>query len=298
MLMSAKKTLLKLSLLPVIGASMLIHSAQAAEVKVGGKNFTEQLLVAEMTHQLLESKGFDSSKLDGMGTNVLRSAMENGQIDIYWEYTGTSLVIFNKIKDPMDSDASYAKVKELDAKKGITWLNPSKANNTWAFAMRAEGHENINSLSDLARSYNDGVKPRMSFGAEFSKRADGLRGLEKTYQFKVGRANYTLMDSGLIYNALKEGHVDVGQVFATDGRISAFNFRVLKDDAGFFPDYALVPTIRTETLNKHPELGDALNSISAQLDDKTLQELNAKVDVGRKSVETVAKQFLQDKGLI
>ncbi len=295
MLKFTKKTALKFALTTAL---IMPGLCQAIEIKLGGKNFTEQYIIAEATHQLLKAKGFDSSKIDGMGTSVLRKAMEHGQIDVYWEYTGTSLVAFNKIKDRLDPQATYAKVKKLDAKKGITWLTPSKANNTFAFAMRAEGYDDINTLSDLAQAYNNGVKPTMSFGAEFSRRPDGLPGLEKAYKFKASRDHYVLMESGLIYNALKGGDVDVGQVFATDGRIAAFNLKVLKDDAGFFPNYALVPTVRTEILQKYPTLENILNSISEKLNDTVLQDLNARVDVEKQSVESVATHFLKENNLI
>lgn len=273
-------------------------AAAADSIKVGGKNFTEQLLMAEMTSALLEAKGFDVDKLDGMGTSVLRSAMENGQVDVYWEYTGTSLVTFNKIKDRMTADETYAKVKELDAGVGITWLDASAANNTYALAVRTADDKGLSSLSDLAAAYNGDANPKMGVNIEFPKRVDGLPGLQKEYEFKAGRANLAPMESGLVYEALKEGKVDVGLVFATDGRIAAFGFKVLEDDRGYFPNYALAPTIRTEVLEANPEIGGVLNSLSAVLSDSIMQGLNAQVDVEKKTIEDVAAEFLKAQGLI
>ena len=94
-------------------AAFTTGQALAQEIVVGGKNFTEQLLLAEMTKQLLEAKGFEVSKKDGLGSTVLRQAQENGQVDLYWEYTGTSLVTYNKVEDKLDADATLAKVREL-----------------------------------------------------------------------------------------------------------------------------------------------------------------------------------------
>ncbi|MDC0739528.1 glycine betaine ABC transporter substrate-binding protein [Cognatishimia sp. SS12] len=272
--------------------------ASADTIKVGGKNFTEQLLMAEMTATLLEAKGFDVDMLDGMGTSVLRAAMENGQIDVYWEYTGTSLVTFNKITEPMDAAATYAKVKELDAAVGITWLDASNANNTYALAVRAGDDKGLNSLSDLAAAYESDEKPTMGVNIEFPKRADGLPGLQAEYGFKTSRRNLAPMESGLVYEALKEGKVDVGLVFATDGRIAAFDFKVLEDDRGYFPNYALAPTIRTEVLEANPELADILNGLAAKLSDDVMQQLNAQVDVEKKTIEDVASEFLSAQGLI
>ncbi|HYI69357.1 MAG TPA: glycine betaine ABC transporter substrate-binding protein, partial [Skermanella sp.] len=122
--------------LGVAAAMALSTTVQAQTVVVGGKNYTEQQLMAEMTSQLLKAKGFTVDKRAGLGTAPLRQAQENGQVDVYWEYTDTSLITFNKITDKLDADATYAKVKQLDAAKGLVWLNPSKANNTYALAMR------------------------------------------------------------------------------------------------------------------------------------------------------------------
>jgi osmoprotectant transport system substrate-binding protein len=288
-------------LVPIAAAAALVSSvAVAAEINVGGKNFTEQLLMTEMTSLLLEANGFDVNKREGMGSKVVRAAQENGQVDIYWEYTGTSLITYNKVKERLSAEDTYKRVKELDAKRGLVWLTPSKANNTYALAMRASDAKakGISTLSDLAKSYNDKKALKMGVNAEFPKRPDGLIGLQKAYGFEATRANIAAMQSGLVYQALKESQVDVGLVFATDGRIAAFDFLVLKDDKGFFPAYALAPVIRKETLDKYPKLAGLLESLASKFDDATLQALNARVDVQKETIEDVSASFLKQHGLI
>ena len=134
-------------------ASSLVANAQSTLV-VGGKAFTEQILMTEMTVQLLEAKGFKPDRKAGMGSAALRSAHENGQIDLYWEYTGTSLVTYNKVTDKLNAADTYKRVKELDAAKGLVWLNPSAANNTYALAMRRDdaAKRSIVTISDLAKA--------------------------------------------------------------------------------------------------------------------------------------------------
>lgn len=275
--------------------------AHAADLVVGGKGYTEQLLVASMTEQYLAAKGYDVDKRDGMGSTVLRKAQENGQIDLYWEYTGTSLITFNKIKDRMPADEAFAMIKELDAKKGLVWLNRSQANNTYALAMRADAaaEKNIITISDLA-SYvkKEGKETIFASNVEFAARPDGLKPLQKEYKFKFARKNIKKMNSGLTYQALKTGDVDVSLVFATDGRIKAFNFVVLQDDKGFFPNYALAPVVRQDTLNENPELADQLNALSALLNDDVMSTMNASVDVDGNSIESVAHKFLVDNKMI
>ncbi|MCJ1900002.1 MULTISPECIES: glycine betaine ABC transporter substrate-binding protein [Paracoccus] len=274
--------------------------AQAADIVVGGKNFTEQQILSAITQQVLEANGHRVDNRAGMGSAAVRQAMENGQIDVYWEYTGTSLITYNKIEEKLDPQQTYDTVKELDAQKGIVWLNPSQANNTYGLAMRAAdaGEKGIASISDLAAAVNDGQSLTFGSNAEFYARPDGLKPLETAYGFEFGRANVKRMDTGLVYQALRDGQVDVGLVFATDGRIPAFDFTVLEDDQGYFPSYALAPVIRTEVLEANPGIGDLLNEVSAKLDDQVMAALNASVDVDKVSVENAAAKFLQDNGLI
>ena len=275
-------------------------SASAQTLVVGGKNFTEQQLMAEMTTQLLTAKGFKVDKRAGLGTAPLRQAQEAGQIDLYWEYTGTSLITFNKVTDKLDSAATYARVKELDAAKGLVWLNPSKANNTYALAMRKAdaAAKGIKTLSDLAAKVKAGPALKFGCNAEFYARPDGLTPMQNAYGFDFGRENVVRMDTGLVYAALKDAQVDVGLVFATDGRIPAFDFVVLADDKGFFPSYSLTPVVRKETLDKNPKLAELLNGLSAKLDDATMAKLNATVDVEKKTIEEVSTAFLKSQGLI
>lgn len=274
-----------------------LQSAQA--LTVGGKNFTEQQLMVEITSQLLTAKGMTVEKKAGLGSAVLRQAQENGQIDLYWEYTGTSLITYNKITDKLNADDTYKRVKELDAAKGLVWLNPSKANNTYSLVMRRADSvsKNIKSLSDLAKAVKGGANLSFASNAEFAARPDGLKPLQEAYGFEFSRDNVRRMDSGLTYQALKEKQVDVALAFATDGRIPAFDFVVLKDDKGFFPAYAMTPVIRKQAMDANPKVAPLLNALSAKLDDTIMSKLNASVDVEKKSIEAVASQFLKESGL-
>ncbi|MDZ7786663.1 MAG: glycine betaine ABC transporter substrate-binding protein [Halofilum sp. (in: g-proteobacteria)] len=288
-------------LLSALAVLVLTVSTASAAITVGGKNFTEQLLMAEMTTQLLEANGFDVDKADGMGSTVLRKAQLNGQVDVYWEYTGTSLVTYNKKSSKgLSAEETVKKVRQLDKKQGLTWLECSDANNTYALAVK-EGRsdtEGLETLSDLAQAYNEGRELTMAVNAEFPHREDGLIGLEKMYDFRVPRAQRAPMDSGLTYQALNEDQADIALVFATDGRIEAFDFRVLKDDKGFFPNYALCPVVRTETLEANPGLRAPLEHLASKLDDETMQRLNARVDVDKVAIRKVAEEFLKSEGLI
>jgi len=284
----------------LLAAALSIQTVSAASLVVGGKNFTEQLLLAEITGQYLTAKGYSVELKTGMGTSLVRGALENKQIDLYWEYTGTAFLTFHKNKFAHQPAAEiYAAVKATDAKIGIVWLNPSAANNTYALAVRKADAESkgLRTLEDLAAKLNAGEKLTFGCNIEFYARDDGLKPLQKAYGFSFPRSDVKRMESGLVYKALKDGDVDVGLVFATDGRIPAFNFVVLKDTKNYFPAYAITPTVRKETLAANPKLADQLNKLSALFDDTTMSSLNAEVDVDKKSVTEVAKDFLTAKGL-
>ncbi|RAR64371.1 osmoprotectant transport system substrate-binding protein [Onishia taeanensis] len=275
-------------------------TAQANEIVVGGKNFTEQQILASMTSQYLDGLGYDVEKRSGMGSAVLRQAQENGQIDLYWEYTGTSLINYNDVTERLSPEDTYTRVKELDAEKGLVWLAPSDANNTYALAMREDDAQErgIATLSDLAQAVNDDEGLTFALNAEFYAREDGWRPLQQAYDFRVGRGDVKRMDSGLVYQALRDAQVDVGLVFATDGRIPAFNFQVLEDDQNYFPAYALTPVVREETLEANPKLEGQMDKLSSLLDDETMSSLNAQVDVEKETIERVAEGFLKEHDLL
>jgi osmoprotectant transport system substrate-binding protein len=273
----------------------------AQTIVVGGKAFTEQQIMTAMTVALLKAKGFSPERKAGMGSAAVRAALENGQIDVYWEYTGTGLTVFNKITDKFSSaEDAYKKIKEVDGAKGIVWLNMSKVNNTYAFAMNKDDAQKrgIVTMSDLAKAVKGGAKLTFASNAEFYARPDGLPGWQKEYGFEFDRDNVKRMDTGLVYAALKDRQVDTGVVFATDGRIPAFNFVVLQDDKHFAAPYNLTPVVRKEILDKNPKIADALNALSAKLNDDNMARLNASVDVDKKTVEEAADGFLKANGLL
>ncbi|XKF15960.1 glycine betaine ABC transporter substrate-binding protein [Halomonas sp. BLK-85] len=293
-----KKSMLTLLTSAALAGSL--STAYAADITVGGKNFTEQQILASMTSQYLSGLDYDVDTRAGMGSAVLRQAQENGQIDLYWEYTGTSLINYNDVSERLSPEETYDRVKELDGEKGLVWLEPSAANNTYALAMRADdaAERGIQTLSDLAEAINADEELSFGLNAEFYARDDGWRPLLQAYDFRVSRGDVSRMDSGLVYQALRDGQIDVGLVFATDGRIPAFDFYVLQDDQNYFPAYALTPVIRQETLDAYPALAEQLNALSAQLDDETMATLNANVDVERETIEDVAQTFLEQNDLL
>lgn len=291
----------------IVGVGMLLsgfaHAADApAEMpvlRIGARVFTEQTMLAELTAQYLRDKGYQVQITGGLGSNLARSAQESGQLDLLWEYTGVSLVAYNHVDEKLDSDQTYQRVKELDAKKGLVWLSPSKFNNTYALALPdkiAQQYPQVNTMSDLTTVLKAEADKGhiVALDTEFANRSDGLVGMVKHYGMNLGRENTRQMDAGLVYTALRNGQVFAGLVYTTDGRLNAFKLKVLADDKHYFPDYTAAPVIRKEYLDKHPQLAGLLKPLAALLDNQTMRTLNARIDVDHESPTVVAAEFLRE----
>ena len=286
----------------ILGCALLFAGfAQAAQnpvIRIGARVFTEQTLLAEITSQYLRSKGYDAQVTGGLGSNLARSAHESGQLDMLWEYTGVSLVAYNHVTEKLDSEQSYARVKELDAKKGLVWLTPSKFSNTYALALPknvADEYPQINSISDLNKVLRDETRTNhlVALDTEFANRSDGLDGMVKLYDMNLTRTNIRQMDAGLVYTALRNGQVFAGLVYTTDGRLNAFGLKLLEDDMHYFPDYTAAPVVRQAYLDAHPKLAEQLKPLAELFDDETMRQLNARVDVDHQSPSAVAADFLR-----
>ena len=279
--------------------------AQAADkplIRIGARVFTEQTLLAEITSQYLRTKGYDVQVTGGLGSNLARSAHESGQLDILWEYTGVSLVAYNHVTEKLDSEQSYARVKELDGKKGLVWLTPSKFSNTYALALPknvADEYPQITTISDLNRVLRDEAKTNhlVALDTEFANRSDGLDGMVKLYGMNLTRTNIRQMDAGLVYTALRNGQVFAGLVYTTDGRLNAFKLKLLADDKHYFPDYTAAPVVRQAYIDAHPQLAEQLKPLAELFDDNTMRQLNARVDVDHESPSAVAADFLRQHPL-
>ncbi|GGK08465.1 glycine betaine ABC transporter substrate-binding protein [Pseudomonas matsuisoli] len=296
---------MKKSILLMFAGLLLAGTVQAAggPVRIGAKVFTEQAVLSELTAQYLATKGYRPEIVGGLGSTIAWNGLKSGQLDITWEYTGTSLVAYNKITERLDPQATYERVKELDAKNNAIWLTPARLNNTYAMAISkeiAEEYPQIQSISDLAKVLESEPDKTHLFAMdiEFANRSDGLEGLNKQYGMSFTRNEIRSMDPGLVFTALKNGQVFCGMVNTTDGRLEAFGLKILEDDKSYFPDYTAAPVANKSYLEKNPEIAELLKPLAESLDDETIQGLNAKVDIERLSPAAVAAHYLRESGLI
>ena len=272
---------------------------------VGSKDFTEQEILGEITIQALEAAGAEVVDKTGLGgTEDVRLALVSGDIDMYWEYTGTGWLVHLAEPDPMsDPQKLYKAVAKKDSlENGIEWLKPAPANNTYSIAVREGAAEElgIKKISDLGRLIEDRPdEATLCVGPEFNSRADGLPGLEEHYGFKFPQDKVFEISPNTVYGAVDKGEkCNFGSVFRTNGRIPELGLQLLEDNKGFFAAYNPTPTTREETLSKYPELKDLFAPISEKLDTKTLRQLSAAVEVEGNKPANVAERWLQENGFI
>jgi osmoprotectant transport system substrate-binding protein len=287
--------------LALIGAALSLPgcgSGGGAQVAVGAKNFTEELILGEIYAQVLEQHGLTvARKLNLGGTDIAMEALRRGEIDLYPEYTGTALLTQLKRAPIADGTAIYAVVKAAYEKQyGLTWLDPAPANNTQALATTGPlaAKYAIHTLSQLAAA-----APQLRLGAipEFLKRSDGLPGLQRVYGgFRFKETH--LIDIGLKYKALLIGDVDVVVAFGTDGEILGDHLTVFTDDKHFWPAYNVAPVVRDQTLKTYPAIATYLNKIAPLLTDTQMRELNDEVaGTQKREAGDVARDFIKAHGL-
>ena len=275
------------------------------DVSVGSKNFTEQLILGKIAVILLKSGGADVTDLTNIpGSASARYAQIDGQVDVEWEYTGTAWVGYLGHSKPIpDETKQYEAVRDEDLKENdLVWLEPAPMNNTYGFATPAEKLEElgISKLSEIG----DLPPEQRTFcvESEFKNRDDGFEPMLTAYDIPLGdgvpAGNVKTLATGAIYAATDNGDCNFGEIFTTDGRIKALHLTVLEDDRAFFPKCNVAAVFRKEVIDRYPQLKDLFAPVAKKLDDKTLIELNAQVDVDGRDPVDVATSWLRDEGFL
>lgn len=282
-----------------------VEPLDGAAISVGSKNFTEQLLLGKIAAILFKSAGAEVEDLTNIpGSASARQAQEVGQVDMEWEYTGTAWISYLGESDPIpDEQEQYEAVRDRDLEEnGLVWLPPAPMNNTYGFAAKAEIAEELGTskLSDLKSLDTEDLT--FCIESEFASRNDGFQPMLEEYGLQYGtdvpEDNVKILDTGAVYEATAQGECNFGEVFTTDGRIKALDLTVLEDDQKFFPLYNVAAVIRQETIEQNPQLEDLLGPVSEALDDETLTELNARIDVDGEDHTKVAEDWLREAGFI
>lgn len=271
-------------------------------VVVSSKNFTEEYLLGEMYALALENAGVPVERKMNLGTTqvahgaLLKGGADDG-IDLYPEYTSTGLSDVLKAEAIYDPQQVYDEVKKAYKEQfNLVWLNPAPMNDTQAMVTTEEVSKQygLKSLQDLCDKAD---QLTVAAVAEFKDRADALTLLQKTYggcDFK----EIKVFEPNLRYKALLNKDVEIAQAFSTDGQIAGEGLVLLDDPKNYGLPYNVAPVVRQDVLDMYPEIESALNELSPKITNDEISALNWEVDGKGREYEEVAKEWMQEQGLI
>jgi len=282
----------------LLASGAFMYAEKSDPIVVGCYNSSEQIILGNMLATLIEKKTNIKveTKLNLGGSGLAYTALKTGEIDMYPEYTGMSLVGIMKQAPISDPAKAYKAVSDYYIKNyGITWLKPYGFNDTYTLSVRQATAKkyNLETISDLAK-----VSDKLVLGAtfEFCNRADGYPGIIKTYNLKF--KSFSSIEGGLRYAAIGNKKVDAIDAFMTEGLLKSYKLKILKDDKHFFPNYDCVPIVSSKTLKKHPELKALINKLGGKITSEKMIDLNYKVDKLGEEPAKVAEDFLRENKLI
>lgn len=282
----------------IFGAYFSLNSKKNKTINIATKPMTEGYILGQMLTELIEQDTDLKVNITngvGGGTSNIHPAIVKGEFDLYPEYTGTSWEAVLK-KEASYNESKFDELqKEYKEKYNLEYVNLYGFNNTYGLAVNKDIAEkyNLKTYSDLAKVSNN-----LIFGAEydFFEREDGYKELQKVYNMNFKKQ--IDMDIGLKYQAMKDKKIDVMVIFTTDGQLAISDVVVLEDDKKMYPSYRAGTVIRSEILSEYPELKPVLEKLNNILDDKTMADLNYQVESEGKKPEDVAREYLQEKGLL
>lgn len=284
------------------GAGGGASSDENQSIIVGSKNFTEQVVLGELYSQALEANGYDVEKrLDLGNVTILDQALQSGEIHMYPEYTGTALVtaLGYEGEQPETPEETYEITERLYEERdpAATLLEQASFNNTYGIAVRREVAEefNIETLADVAEA-----SPELTFASfsEFQQREDGFPNIKESYPATDFENIEIVNDLGLRYQAILQGDADVAVGFTTDAQLTSDRLIVAPDEKQIWPFYHPAPVIKQNYLEEHPDVPEIVNPVTASLDLETMRLLNARVDLNNEDPEDVARDYLEEEGLI
>ena len=282
----------------IVAAPLAFGRSQQTDLVIAGKLGPEPEILMNM-YKLLIEDGSDLSvsvKPNFGETTFVWGALQSGDVDIYPEFTGTVLASLVK-EAPASNDAQevYEQARDALAEDGYALLEPMQFNNTYAIAIPRDyaDAQQIKTIADL-RNVQSEIKA--GFTLEFTDREDGYPGLQQAYGLDF--PSVVSMEQKLRYRAIARGDVNLVDAYATDPDIAENELVVLEDNEQFFPPYQGAPLLKQETLDEYPELEEILNQLSGKISDEQMSELNRRVAYGNEAAYDVAKDFLEQEGLL
>ncbi|OEU96476.1 glycine betaine ABC transporter substrate-binding protein [Streptomyces oceani] len=280
------------------------HDLSGGEFTVASKEFTEQKILGKITLYALRAAGARTSDQTGLsGSTIVRKALNSGEVDMYWEYAGTGWTQFLGHDKPVDGEQEQfrATARQDEERNEIAWLGPARFGNQYAIARASDAPgpagevDRISELKGLSQRHPEEMT--LCGASEFLDRE--LRSVQRTYGMEIPATQVTQNAFALNFvNVAKGSPCRFAEVFTTDARLESLDLRVLEDDKGHFTTELAGLTMRTETLDKHPELAGLADRIGDKLTKKTMIKLNGMVDLRGQTPDEAALHFLRSNGFI
>ncbi len=272
-------------------------------VRIGSKDYTEQLILGQIAKQALEAAGATVQLTENLPSPAgARNALLAGEVDAAWEYTGTAYINYLKHDTPIDDPmAQYEAVKEEDlAQNNVFWTEPAPFDDTYGLAVRQDfaDQNGLATLADVATFVQDNPdQATLCLDSTFGSRDDGLIRFEDAYGVTWPENQQTVQEFAIIYQATADGNpCNFGEVFTTDGRIKSLSLTLMEDNESAFISYLSAVQIDNDFNEANPDVAGVLDAIAAPIDEALMTDLNASVDVDGEFPEDAAATYLQDQG--
>jgi osmoprotectant transport system substrate-binding protein len=276
-------------------------SGNGAHLSIGFKPFAEEQLLASITQQVLDAHDFDITDTFSASDKAIGTALSDGTIDMYWQYTGTELtdyLDYSTGQFPTQLTPAFNFVQGKDAPRGICWTADTPFDDTNGIAIKASEESTYGStLSEFGTYLASHPSTSICILAEFQTRPDGLPGLEKTYNQSYANASYTTVGS-TAEQEINSGQCDAGEVFTTDATIQSDSLYVLQDDKNLFPPDNAGLLVRKSVLNQYPAIAALMDPVAAKLTTSVVLSLDADVELQNETVSTVAHDWLVQNGFL
>ncbi|KUI03244.1 glycine/betaine ABC transporter substrate-binding protein [Mycolicibacterium acapulense] len=287
------------------GSIQPVAALEGVQITVGSKEYTEQVILGYILEFALTAAGADVRDLTGIvGSRSTREAQLSGQVDVAYEFTGNAWINYLGHEKPIpDSRRQFEAVRDEDlARNDMVWLPPAPMDDTYALAasravVERTGVRTLSQYAELVK--RDPAAARTCVDTEFRARQDGFPGMAAAYGFDPARAQTPVLQVGIIYQATADGtQCDFGEVFTTDGRISALDLVVLVDDKQFFAHYNPSVTMKRAFYEAHPQIAEVTAPVTAALTNEAIMEMNKQVDVEGRDPSQVARDWMVSEGFV
>jgi osmoprotectant transport system substrate-binding protein len=290
----------------VLAACGEVKNTDASEQPAGAnlrltlatKNFTESIIMGELYLQALQQNGFQVVIRKNVGaTEVLDEMLRTGEIDGYPEYLSLAATeVAGENVMGKSAEETSKLVRDFYATRGMVLSEETPFENTDTVTVKAAFAQinNLRTIADLQKlpTFTLGARP------EFEAREQGFAGLQSVYRLTNAKFVPIAIDARFV--ALDEGDVDAANVFSTDPQLASGDYQILEDTEELFANQHVALVVNEERLKSvgGEKYMSVVNAVNRELSQSAMIGMNGQVDLDKRNPADVARQFLQQRGLV